>query len=166
MAERLWTDARVTISDEERDGEPAPEAVARACAHLLRSGAVVVDNLLPRALVERLAAAYFERYPALAPAHVDGEQYLTGPRRVMHPVPLAAPFDDPRLWASPFLLQLLAALLDGAPPVLSSFSAVVAQPGAPAQRTHRVPALRRHRGVDPRPALCAHARRPARRPHA
>jgi hypothetical protein len=130
-------DARLRLTDEERDGQPRAATVERARALFVESGAVVIDNLLPRPFVERLARAYFERYSGVEPAHVESRQYLTGARRVIHPVRIAAPFDDPLLYGNPFVLRFLDALLQDEWVALSSFSAVVALPGAPPQNMHR-----------------------------
>jgi ectoine hydroxylase-related dioxygenase (phytanoyl-CoA dioxygenase family) len=50
-------------------------------------------------------------------------------------VDLAAPFSDPRVYANPFFFPVVNDLLGGAA-VLSSFGAVCALPGAPAQHIH------------------------------
>jgi hypothetical protein len=125
------------LTDDERDsGTVSPDTLARARSSFDEQGLVIIDNLLPRALVERLRDAYFTRYGGWGYDSVMGRQYPTGPGRVIHPVRIAAPFDEPALWGNGFVCQLLRAALGDAV-VLNSFSAVVAAPGAPAQRQHR-----------------------------
>jgi hypothetical protein len=127
----------VRLSDAERDGEAAPETVERARALFLEWGAVVIDNLFPRPLVERLGQVYSQRYGSLEFDHLDGKQYLTGLGRLIHPLRIAAPFDEPMLYGNPFVLGLLRALMPEEAAVLNSCSVVVAQPGAPRQAPHR-----------------------------
>lgn len=74
-------------------------------------GCVILENFLPRSLVEQLASAFALR---LAGKHRDTlcrEGIPVGPDRYMYPQPLTAPFDTPRIFASGLLLPALRQIL-------------------------------------------------------
>jgi hypothetical protein len=122
----------VRLSDAERDGAAvAPGSLARARETFDQRGAVIVENLLPVPFVDALAAAWVERHGGVGAGD-------SGDLRVMHPVRIAAPFDAPALYAHPFVMALVGALMEHDHFVLNSCSAVTARPGAPAEPLHRV----------------------------
>lgn len=100
-------------------------------------GCVVLENFLPRNMVQQLATAFDSRIQQQAS---PSERVAVGPGRYMYLQPLEPPFADPRIYASGLLLPALRQLL-GEDCVVSSYTVVVAYPGAEAQRMHRDNAL-------------------------
>ena len=133
--------AQLRITDAEcLAGLPTRQSVERARDLFLQEGFVWLENLFPRAFVTGLSEAWFAGHGALDDDSLSRCGLVVGERRVMVPLPLAAPFDSPRFYAHPILMVLLNLLL-GEEFVLSSASVIVALAGAPAQRMHRDDAL-------------------------
>ena len=72
--------------------------------------------------------------------YLDGSEHedalTVGGRRLLITINLEPPFDDPQLFANPYLLPILSAALDDGF-VLGAFGVVCSLPSAPAQHRHR-----------------------------
>jgi ectoine hydroxylase-related dioxygenase (phytanoyl-CoA dioxygenase family) len=96
---------------------------------------LILEDVVDPALIVR-ARRTFGRANA---RYLDGEEHpdapLVGGRRPMITVDLEPPFDDPQLFANPWILSLMEAVLDEGL-VLGAFGVVCSLPSAPAQHRH------------------------------
>lgn len=97
-----------------------------------RDGYVFLENVYDPAYIEGLQRAYFERYIGTDYEEVG---WNVGDKRWMINVALEPPFDDPLLYAHPFVLDVLAQLM-GAQTILNAFGSVVSLPGSDVQHPH------------------------------
>lgn len=127
--------ARLALSSRERaDGQLAPETLEQAAALFDRHGALWLEGALGEALVDRLCRAYLAEYsPETAQPGLWA--VAVGDRRLMVPVVVKEPFNDPALYAAPLVHPLLQRFL-GDDLVIDSFGSVCAFPGAAAQEVH------------------------------
>lgn len=127
--------ARLDVSSRERAaGQLAPETIDRASEIFERHGAVLIERAFGEALVERLCRAFMEEYqPNTAQKDVWG--VVVGDRRLMVPVIVKHPFNDPELYAAPLVYPLLTRFL-GDDLLIDSFGSVCTYPGAAAQDVH------------------------------
>ena len=88
---------------------------------------------LQEAFPARLLAACLAHHGAQPPGSQEG--LPVGDQRVMHPLPLAGPFNTPALYAQPLVLRLMSSLL-GPDFLIGSITLVVSRPGASAQHLH------------------------------
>ena len=128
---------KITPSETERSaGEFRSESIELALRALRIEGALILEDVVDLALVDAARAAFHDTYAdrLSGPRHDHVKQ--VGEQRVMISIDLAPPFDDPNLFANPWLCQFLEAALD---PnfVIDAYGAVCSQPGAPAQHLHR-----------------------------
>lgn len=98
-----------------------------------RAGYAHISNLLPASKAEDLAAAFTDIFKKQTA--VD-RSITVGTRRVMMPIPIEGVFNDEVLYANRDLTAFLSATL-GASYLLSCYTCIVAEPGAPEQHRHR-----------------------------
>jgi ectoine hydroxylase-related dioxygenase (phytanoyl-CoA dioxygenase family) len=98
-----------------------------------RDGALIVEEIVDAAVVVRARQAFAAEYAQFCTEREDVAK--VGDRRFMVTVNLEPPFDNPQLFANPYLLPLLGAALDENF-VISAFGIVCALPTAPAQHVH------------------------------
>lgn len=109
--------------------------LARARARFIEDGVLALEGVLDLDPLTAAHRAFVERYAGLAEDELQRVGSRVGHERYMISVAWGPPFEDPRLWASPDIERLLAALL-GAAFVLNSYALVAAYPGAEAQHVH------------------------------
>jgi len=112
------------------------EAVARAARCVRTDGALIIEDLVDVARVAGARRAFLERYAGYLDNRGREDALLVGERRIMVTVELEPPFDDPQLFANPWLMPILSAALDD-DFVLGAFGVVCSLPGAPSQHRHR-----------------------------
>ena len=133
--------AWIKISDAERDlGLVLKQTAEQASSLFLEQGCLVMENALPRSFVIRLSQAFSAETAELDDEALLAAGLVVGVRRVMVPLLIKPPFDEPQLWANPILSAVLCVCLE-AGFVLDACNVVVALPGAPAQALHRDNAL-------------------------
>jgi Phytanoyl-CoA dioxygenase (PhyH) len=114
--------------------DTATDTVREAAAALQRDGCVVLADVVPPDLHERLAAAFESRHRR----HIrerPRDALLVGDRRFMLSLRLRPPFTDAGLLANPVVMTVLRASL-GDDACLFSVGAVVSQPGSQDQHVH------------------------------
>jgi ectoine hydroxylase-related dioxygenase (phytanoyl-CoA dioxygenase family) len=127
---------RITPSNTERSaGEFGRESIELALRALRIDGILVLEDVVDLELIDTARAAFHGTYAE----HLDGPRHdhvkEVGEKRVMISIDLAPPFDDPSLFANPWLCQLLESALDRKF-VIDAYGAVCSQPGAPKQHIH------------------------------
>jgi ectoine hydroxylase-related dioxygenase (phytanoyl-CoA dioxygenase family) len=127
--------SRIIPSETERAaGALVPEVVEHASGCFRKDGALVVEDIVDPAVIVRARRAFDATYTQLCCEREDVRG--VGERRFMITINLEAPFDDPQLFANPYLLPILSSALDETL-VLAAFGVVCSIPSAPAQTVHR-----------------------------
>jgi len=128
------TISRITPSEAERAaGALGSETVEHASQSFRKEGALIVEDIVDAAVIVRAREAFAAAYSQFCSEREDVAR--VGGRRFMITVNLEPPFDDPQLFANPYLLPVLNAALDDGF-VLGAFGIVCSLPSAPAQHQH------------------------------
>ena len=114
----------------------APDLIKVARDLFEANGVLLIDNLFSQDLIAKLYQSFVERYRFYFEDKDYAGALKVGDKRRMLTVDFQLPFSHPNLYANPFLLYLMRALL-GSGFVLGSLGAVIALPGAEAQHIHR-----------------------------
>jgi len=113
-------------------------------SHLSKDGYVILNEVFPTSLIDKLHDAYLEEYGSMSSEQMAAKCAATGPNRFLKvgdgryeiAVTMKQPFSDPSLYANELTASVLQqALGDGYK--LSSFTVVVSYPGSPMQHIHR-----------------------------
>jgi ectoine hydroxylase-related dioxygenase (phytanoyl-CoA dioxygenase family) len=113
---------------------PADELVTEAADAFRAAGCLVVHDVLDVDLVESLRHAFLARNRRYLSERNHHDALKVGGRRYMVTVRLRPPFSDPRVYANPLVMRIVAQLLGDVR--LFAFGGVVALPGAPEQHLH------------------------------
>jgi ectoine hydroxylase-related dioxygenase (phytanoyl-CoA dioxygenase family) len=126
--------ARITPSEVERAaGALGSETAEHASRSFRKDGALIVEDIVDPALIARAREAFG---PTITQVCTDREDVArVGGQRFMVTLNMEPPFDDPQLFANPYLLPILSAALDNHF-VIGAFGVVCALPSAPAQHVH------------------------------
>jgi ectoine hydroxylase-related dioxygenase (phytanoyl-CoA dioxygenase family) len=126
--------SRIVLSDAERAaGALQSETIEHASRCFRKEGAIIVEDIVDTALIVRARQAFGAAYAESCCEREDVAR--VGGQRFMITVNLEPPFDDPQLFANPYLLPILSAALDDNF-VIGAFGVVCALPSAPAQHVH------------------------------
>jgi ectoine hydroxylase-related dioxygenase (phytanoyl-CoA dioxygenase family) len=126
--------SRIIPSEAERaTGILRSETVEHASRCFRKEGALIVEDIVDAAVIVRAREAFGAAYAQFCSEREDVAR--VGGRRFMITVNLEPPFDDPQLFANPYLLPILSAALDDNF-VVGGFGVVCALPSAPAQHIH------------------------------
>ena len=112
-----------------------PHFHTKACKHFLEDGVVYLKNLYSKELVAALKAQ-FEGDIKIWEDEKLGDAHNVGHKRVTLPLKVRPPYNDPRVFANPKLIDLLSETMGGAP-IVNAYSSVVTYPGAKTQHIHR-----------------------------
>jgi len=128
--------ARIVPNRSERAaGTLSLETVESASRCFRKDGALIVEDIVDAALVEKARRVFLETYSR----YLDGREYddvlMRGNRRLQITIDLRPPFNDPQLFANPYLLPMIEAALDR-DFVLGGYGIVCSLPEAPAQQRH------------------------------
>lgn len=115
--------------------QPGADAIARAMDALLGPGIVMVRHSVDRKVARAAKRAIVRNLCSLDAGAAKRHGIRVGDGRYMVTLKLDPPFDRPELFASPALLAIARATL-GVDVIVNSFAAVIALPGAEAQRAH------------------------------
>jgi Phytanoyl-CoA dioxygenase (PhyH) len=128
--------SRITPSESERSvGALSSETIEHASRRFRIDGALILDEIVDTALIAQAKRAFGEAYARYLDGDKHDDALTVGGRRLQITVDLEPPFDDPRLFANPWLLPILNAALDE-DFVLGAFGVVCSLPSAPAQHRH------------------------------
>jgi ectoine hydroxylase-related dioxygenase (phytanoyl-CoA dioxygenase family) len=126
--------SRVILSQAERTaGTLESEQVEHALQRFRKDGALIVEDIVDTTVIVRARQAFAAEYAQFCSEREDVAR--VGGVRFMITVHFKPPFDDPRLFANPYLLPVLSAALDENF-VVGAFGVVCALPSAPAQHVH------------------------------
>jgi ectoine hydroxylase-related dioxygenase (phytanoyl-CoA dioxygenase family) len=127
---------RVVPSEAERAaGRLWADKIEQVSQRFRIDGALIIEDIVDSAIISAARRAFSESYSG----YLDGSQHedtlLTGRRRVIITIELRPPFDDPSLFANPYLIPILNGLLDDGF-VIGAFGIVCSLAQAPAQDRH------------------------------
>jgi ectoine hydroxylase-related dioxygenase (phytanoyl-CoA dioxygenase family) len=127
---------RIVPSEAERAaGTLGSEMIEQASQSFRIEGALIIEDIVDTTIVAEARQAFGEAYSCYLDGSEHEEALRVGGRRLLITVNLEPPFDNPQLFANPYLLPVLrAALNDGF--VLGAFGVVCSLPSAPAQHRH------------------------------
>lgn len=128
---------RISPSAAERAAGAFEGTTLALAARALRvDGALVVEDVIGPALIAEARAFFLERYARYLDGTSCADAQTVGPGRSMITVTVEPPFDNPQLFANPWLVSILSAALD-ADFVVDSLGVVCSLPSAEAQPRHR-----------------------------
>jgi ectoine hydroxylase-related dioxygenase (phytanoyl-CoA dioxygenase family) len=117
-------------------GSLGRETIERASRSFRMDGALIIENIVDAALIAEARRAFGEGYSYYLDGSEHADALKVGSRRLLITINLEPPFDDPRLFANPYLLPVISAALDN-DFVLGAFGIVCSLSSAPAQLRHR-----------------------------
>jgi ectoine hydroxylase-related dioxygenase (phytanoyl-CoA dioxygenase family) len=126
----------IHLSEKEIKNQALHPNTLKMALHFFKThGFLKIDNLFSKELIGNLLNSYQEKlnYNEEEVSLDNGTQ--ASHRRHLVPIPFAAPFSDPSLYANPILLPIMKALL-GPNLILSSLGAISALPGSTNQHVH------------------------------
>ena len=127
----------LTLTAAERAEQTIAQARVDAAAKEFHThGFLLITAVLPLALTEELRTAYLAEYAHLWNGPAVTDALKVGSKRYMVTVDIKKPFNTPLLYANPFVLPLVKALLTEEL-VLGTFVSVTSLPGAKLQHLHR-----------------------------
>ena len=109
--------------------------IEAAADSLIRQGYLILDNVLPRQVVESLDASFLETYDRLLRDEDSEEIRQVGPQRFMMALGFTGRFADPQVFANRYVLPVIRRLME-ASAVIEAYGAIVSLPEAPAQTQH------------------------------
>jgi len=128
-------------------GSLGSETVEQALRSLRLNGALIIENIVDAAIIAGARRAFGEGYSHFLNDSDPKNVLMVGARRLLITIKLEPPFDNPRLFANPYLLPAIGAELgDGF--VLGAFGVVCSLPSAPAQNRHHDGGVLFSSGID------------------
>jgi hypothetical protein len=139
----------VAISEEERNaGRISEVSLDEAVQRFATSGVLILRGVLASDFVDELHAAFMDRNQRFLVDANHDDALTVGKRRFQITIELVAPFDNPLVYANPFVMPFMDRFL-GTDHILGSFGAVLSLAGAPDQHVHRdFPGLFPREGLD------------------
>jgi hypothetical protein len=129
--------ASITASEQERaEGTFSNETTEWAARRFRADGALLLQDVIDPSLIAAARTALYAKYAGYFDGHKGNDTLEVGGRRQMITIDLEPPFDDPLLFANPWLLPVLAGALDDGF-VVGAFGAVCSAADAPTQHRHR-----------------------------
>jgi len=125
----------VPLQSERAAGTLGPETVNCASRRFRKDGALIVEDIVDTSLVADARRVFLEAYSRYRDGCERRDVLVTGVRRLLIPLDLQPPFNDPQFFANPYLLPIMEAALDGGF-VLGALGIVCSLPAAPAQDRH------------------------------
>jgi Phytanoyl-CoA dioxygenase (PhyH) len=127
---------RIVPSEAERAAsELSRETIERASRSFRLDGALIIEDIVDAAVISELRRVFGEAYSQYLDGSVHEDVARVGERRLMIAIALEPPFDDPQLFANPYLLSILSSELDK-DLVIGAFGVVCSLPSAPTQHRH------------------------------
>jgi ectoine hydroxylase-related dioxygenase (phytanoyl-CoA dioxygenase family) len=129
----IW---KIAPSEAERTaGVLAGGTIEHAAERFRIDGALIIEDIVDTAIIAAARQAFGEGYSHHLDGSVREDALMVDSRRLIIPIDLEPPFDNPQLFANSYLLALLSGALDDGF-VISAFGVVCSLPSAPAQHRH------------------------------
>jgi ectoine hydroxylase-related dioxygenase (phytanoyl-CoA dioxygenase family) len=108
---------------------------------------LIIENIVDSAIIAQARGAFEKRYSHYLDGSNHEDSLRVGDRRLLITITLEPPFDNPRLFANPYLLPLLSSEL-GEEFILGAFGIVCSLASAPAQHRHHDGGILFRSGID------------------
>ena len=139
---------RIVPSETERAaGALGSETIEQASRSFRIDGALIIEDIVDAAIIAEARRAFGEVYSHYLDGSEHEDALRVGARRLLITIKLEPPFDDPQLFANPYLLPVIRAALDDGF-VLGAFGIVCSLPSAPAQHCHHDGGILFRSGID------------------
>lgn len=115
-------------------GSPGSDTIEHASRTFRTDGALIVEDIVDTAIIADARREFARSYSRYLDGGKHADALQVGKQRLMMTVDMTPPFDNPQLFANPFLLPVLSAALDDF--VIGAYGAVCSLPSAPAQHRH------------------------------
>ena len=127
---------RIVPSQSERAAGLLESGTVEYASQRFRSdGALIIEDIVDTALIAQVRRAFAEKYSRYLEDRMHDDALLVGDRRLLITINLEPPFNDPQLFANPYLLSVLEKVLDDGF-VLGAFGIVCSLVSAPMQQRH------------------------------
>src|SRR5262245_35112462 len=104
--------SKITPSNSERSaGAFSKGTIARTARRFGMDGALILENVLDAALIARAKQAFGKQYARYLDGNTHRDALMVGDRRLMITIDLEPPFANPRLFANPLILSVMAPML-------------------------------------------------------
>ena len=113
-----------------------PELIKISEDFFNNNGVLQIDNLFDRSFVANLSQTFQNKYSSYFDCGEYADSLEVGDKRRMITIDVKDEFNNPELYANPFLYSLMQKVL-GSDFILGSYGVVVALPGAEHQHVHR-----------------------------
>ena len=111
------------------------ETIERASRHFRTDGALLIENIVDTAIIANARQAFHQAYSHYLDGAKRDDVNVVGDQRLLVTIRLEPPFDDPQLFANPYLLPVLSSALDEGF-VLNAFGVICSLPSASMQHIH------------------------------
>jgi len=111
------------------------DTIERASRCFRVDGALIIEDIFDAAIVAEARRQFADSYSRYLDKKQHEDALEVGDRRLMITVDWIPPFDDPQLFANPYLLPVLSAAL-GDDLVIGAYGIICSLPSAPAQHRH------------------------------
>jgi ectoine hydroxylase-related dioxygenase (phytanoyl-CoA dioxygenase family) len=141
--------SRIVPSQLERTaGALESETIEQALRRFRSDGALIIENIVDTAIISEARREFVKSYSRYLDGSEPEDTLMVGDLRLSITVELVPPFDNPQLFANPYLLSVLSAALDD-DFVIGAYGVVCSLPSAPAQHRHEDGGtLFQHSGID------------------
>lgn len=112
------------------------ETLKRGVKIFLENGAFLIKGVFPAELIQKLHGEYVETHSSCFQDREFVAENCVNDQRAMLTVAIEGAFNDPEIYANPFVIPLISRLLQDQQ-IIGSFGSVVSLPGAEQQRVHR-----------------------------
>jgi hypothetical protein len=127
---------RIVPSQAERAAsELSRETIETASRSFRLDGALIIEDIVDAAIISEARRVIGETYSHYLDGSLHEDVARVGEGRLMIAIALEPPFDDPQLFANPYLLSILSSELDKGF-VIGAFGVVCSLPSAPTQHCH------------------------------
>jgi hypothetical protein len=128
--------ARIIPSQTERSaGALGNETVEYASRRFRSDGALIIEDIVDPALIAEARRVFGEAYSKYIDGGEHDDALRVGDRRLIITINLEPPFDNPKLFANPYLLPVLEGALDDGL-VIGAYGIVCSLASAPEQHRH------------------------------
>src|SRR5215467_4650300 len=111
------------------------ETIEHASRCFRGDGALIIEDIVDTAVIAEARRKFLESYCRYLDGSEHEDALMVGGRRLTITIDLEPPFDNPQLFANPYLLPILSAVLDD-DFVIGAYGVVCSLPSSPAQHRH------------------------------
>jgi ectoine hydroxylase-related dioxygenase (phytanoyl-CoA dioxygenase family) len=140
----------ISVTEEDARQSAFSEAKLQQAADLYNeNGCLLIHNVFNKEFIQGLKDSYIKKYEKYFVDRIHSDALRVGDKRFMITVKLATPFNTPKLYANPFIYELIKGLL-GESCIIQALGSVTSLPRAEEQHWHHDhPPLYHDNNIDP-----------------